>query len=255
MIKNFIINDNYKFLIYLIPFSFIIGQSAISINLILISIIVLLILKFDYINFKKVFDLNSQLLLIFFLLTFIIQIFQFGVNGLKFFFFFKFIALVFILKYFFLKRDYNLFLDKYFKNIFYIFLFVFIDLIYQKIFGVDIFGFKSTEPTALNRLTGPFGNNEYIPGSFIFHICGPAIIYFVHYYKKKQPYNFLFILTLINLFLIGIFITGERISFLLSLLSIFILFVIEKKLRKKLLLSLAIRFFTPFSTHLFVITG
>jgi O-antigen ligase len=246
MIKNFIINDNYKFLIYLIPFSFIIGQSAISINLILISIIVLLILKFDYINFKKVFDLNSQLLLIFFLLTFVIQIIQFGVNGLKFFFFFKFIALVLILKYYFLKRDYNLFLDKYFKNIIYIFLFVFIDLIYQKIFGVDIFGFKSTEPTALNRLTGPFGNNEYIPGSFIFHICGPAIIYFVHYYKKKQPYNFLFILTLINLFLIGIFITGERISFLLSLLSIFILFVIEKKLRKKLLLSLAITFLIIF---------
>ena len=87
MIKNFIIDDNYKFLIYLIPFSFIIGQSALSINLILISIIILLILKFDYINFKKVFDLNSQLLLIFFLLTFIIQIFQFGVDGLKFFFF------------------------------------------------------------------------------------------------------------------------------------------------------------------------
>jgi hypothetical protein len=33
-----------------------------------------------------------------------------------------------------------LFLDKYFKNIFYIFLFVFIDLIYQKIFGVDVVG-------------------------------------------------------------------------------------------------------------------
>ena len=247
MIKNFIINDDYKILIYLIPFSFIIGQSAISINLFLIFITLLLILKFDYVNFKKVFEFNSKLLLIFFLLTLTIQLSKFGFNGLKFINFLKFIGLVIILKYYFFKNNCDLFFKKYFRNILYIFLFVFIDLIYQKITGVDIFGFKSTEPTNLNRLTGPFGNNEYIPGSYIFHICGPAIIYFVYnYYKNNRSYNFLLILILINSFLIAIFITGERISFFLSLFSLFILFVIEKKLRKKLFLSLIITFLLIF---------
>ena len=247
MIKNFIINDDYKILIYLIPFSFIIGQSAVSINLFLIFITLLLIFKFDYVNFKKVFDFNSKLLLIFFLLTLIIQLSKFGFNALKFIYFLKFIGLVIILKYYFFKNNCDLFFKKYFRNILYIFLFVFIDLIYQKITGVDIFGFKSTEPTNLNRLTGPFGNNEYIPGSYIFHICGPAIIYFVYnYYKNNRSYNFLLVLILINSFLIAIFITGERISFLLSLFSLFILFVIEKKLRKKLFLSLIITFLIIF---------
>jgi O-antigen ligase len=245
MIKNFIINHDYKILIYLIPFSFIIGQSALSINLFLIFITLLLILKFDYVNFKKVFDFNSKLLLIFFLFTLTIQLFKFGFNGLKFIYFLKFIGLVFVIKYYFFKNNCDFFFKKYFRNILYIFLFVFVDLIYQKITGVDIFGFKSTEPTNLNRLTGPFGNNEYIPGSYIFHICGPAIIYFVYnYYKNNRSYNFSLIL--INSFLIAIFITGERMSFLLSLFSLFILFVIEKKLRKKLFLSLIITFLIIF---------
>ena len=56
MIKNFIINDDYKILIYLIPFSFIIGQSSVSINLFLIFITLLLIFNFDFVNFNKVFD-------------------------------------------------------------------------------------------------------------------------------------------------------------------------------------------------------
>ena len=66
MLKKFIINDYYIFLIYFLPISFIIGQSVVSINFFLITLSVLILFIFDYSNFKKIFDLDSKLLSVFF---------------------------------------------------------------------------------------------------------------------------------------------------------------------------------------------
>jgi len=54
------------------------------------------------------------------------------------------------------------------------------------------------------------------------------------------------ILALIELFLLGIFITGERTSFLMAFLSIILLAMIKKNLRLEILVSLIICIFTIF---------
>jgi len=247
MIKKFITNDHYIYLIYFIPISFILGQSAVSINFFFISLFTFFIFFFDKLNFKKIFDLNTKLIFFFFFLIFFIQIILYGVNGLKYLYLIRFLAVICILKYYFLKNDFNIFFNKYFKILLSIFIFIFIDLIIQRTFGADIFGYKSTIDTNINRLTGPFGNNEYIPGSYIFHICSPAVIYFIcNFYKKNFFFKFLMILALIELFLLGIFITGERTSFLMAFLSIILLAMIKKNLRLEILVSLIICIFTIF---------
>ena len=118
MLKKFIINDYYIFLIYFLPISFIIGQSAVSIIFFLITLSVLILFIFDYSNFKKIFDLDSKLLSIFFFSIFIIQIINYGTTGFKIFTLVRFVALSFLLKYFFLKKNFDIFFKNYFKILF-----------------------------------------------------------------------------------------------------------------------------------------
>jgi O-antigen ligase len=247
MLKKFIINDYYIFLIYFLPLSFIIGQSVVSINFFLITLSVLILFIFDYSNFKKIFDLDSKLLSVFFFFIFIIQVINYGITGFKIFSLVRFLALTFLLKYFFLKKNFDIFFKNYFKILFFVFLFIFLDLIYQKITGVDFFGFKSTDAGNINRLTGPFGNNEYIPGSYIFHVLMPFVIYFICNFSCKKLFLRFLITTLVsNLFLLSIFITGERTSFLLAILSFILLMLIKKNLRLELIFSLFIVFILIF---------
>jgi O-antigen ligase len=243
VIKNFIIKDHYIYLIYFVPISFILGQSAVSINFFLITLFTFLIFFFDNYNFKKIFDFNSIIIVIFFFLIFFTQISIYGMHGIKYFLLIRFLEIILMLKYYFLKNDYNFFFRRYFIILFSIFIFIVFDLIFQRINGIDIFGYKSTIETNIYRLTGPFGNNEYIPGSYIFHICSPAVIYFIcYFYSKNYFLKFSLIIIVINFFLIGIFITGERTSFLMALLTIILLGVIVKKFRFLIIFSLIISF-------------
>ena len=244
MFKNFIIKDYYIYFIYLLPFSFIMGQSALSINFFLIFLSFLLLCIFDNLNFRRTLDLDSKLITIFFTIIITIQIIYYGIDGLKYFSYIRFLALIFLLKYFFIKNEITFFFKKYFLILISIFIFIFFDLIFQKITGVDFFGYKSTIETNINRLTGPFGNNEYIPGSYIFHICTPAIVYFIYNISHKNLFLRFFIITSItNFYLLSIFITGERTSFLLATLSLIILIFIKKNFRKELVFALVTSFF------------
>jgi O-antigen ligase len=241
MFKNLIIKDHYIYLIYFVPISFILGQSAVSLNFFFISLFTFLIFFFDKLNFKKIFDSNTKLIFLFFFLIFFIQIILYGVNGFKYFLLIRFLAITCLLKYYFLKNDLNIFFNKYFKILTFIFIFIFIDLIIQRTFGIDIFGYKSTIETNINRLTGPFGNNEYIPGSYIFHICLPAVIYFIcNFYNKNFFLKLLIIIVVMEFLLLGIFITGERTSFMMAFLSIILFAVIKKNLRLEIIVSLII---------------
>ena len=160
MFKNFIIKDYYIYFIYLLPFSFIMGQSVLSINFFLIFLSFLLLCIFDNLNFRRTFDFDSKLITIFFTIIIITQIIYYGIHGFKYFSYIRFLALIFLLKYFFLKNEISFFFKKYFVILISIFIFIFFDLIFQKITGSDFFGYKSTIETNINRLTGPFGNNE-----------------------------------------------------------------------------------------------
>jgi O-antigen ligase len=135
------------------------------------------------------------------------------------------------------------FFIKYSYYILAIFFFIFFDLIFQKIYKYDIFGFVA-EGSNIDRLTGPFGNKEYIPASYIYHICLPFILYilFNNFINNKLINYFISILVFISL-VVSIFITGERIIFIMLLATIFFNFFFYKNFLVKFLFAGLLCFF------------
>ena len=126
------------------------GQSALSINFFLIFLSFLLLCIFDNLNLRRTLDFDSKIITIFFSIIITTQIIYYGIDSLKYFSYIRFLALILLLKYFFLKNEITFFFKKYFLILISIFIFIFFDLIFQKITGVDFFGYKSTIET--NRL-------------------------------------------------------------------------------------------------------
>ena len=63
-----------------------------------------------------------------------------------------------------------------------IFLFIFIDAIFQKIFGFNLFGTK--QPIEVIRISSIFGD-EYIMGTYVIKFY-PIIIGLIYFYYKKN---------------------------------------------------------------------
>ena len=212
-----IYNKQNLYTIYLafFPFFLILGNASLNFYFLVSCIIFTYeLIKFNKKKIDFFFKEKDFLLIIFFLLIFVINIinnFSFDlILILRFLFFFYFVKLLFI----------NDFLNlKIFLSIIFIFfIFVLFDTLFQYVFGFDIFGFKISRMHS-GRLTGPFGD-EPIPGSFIVSFMFIAF-YFVNNYLNKKYFGYLILLlaTLI------ILLTGEKISFLMSLLGLFLLFV------------------------------
>ena len=122
------------------------------------------------------------------------------------------------------------------------FIFVFIDTFYQflhfdlsKGYGPDILGYYSNDHF---RLTGPFRSN--IPGAYLSKFF--FIIFLFSLVKLKKINSWLIFVTLTTLSFLLVFLTGEAMSFASMSLGLLILFLLEKKFRKKILCSLSILF-------------
>ena len=114
----------------------------------------------------------------------------------------------------------------------YTFIFVLVDSVIQVFFGVDLFGLKPDNQN-LMRISGPFGD-KYILGSFLQKIL-PVFIYFVlKIYQLKKRIKISDIIIIIFTFTM-IYRSGDRSAFGLILLFSFIFFLINGKLRKKML--------------------
>jgi O-antigen ligase len=102
--------------------------------------------------------------------------------------------------------------------------FIIFDTWWQFIFDQDVFGFEKL-PT--NRLTGPFSSPQV--GMWLAKLASlpPLILILYNKYKLKEQENYLtysfFLIS--TLLLLSVFITGERMSLLLTLASIFIVFM------------------------------
>ena len=117
-----------------------------------------------------------------------------------------------------------------FKNILFKFyllliLFVIFDTIFQFIFGIDIFGFKSDD--AYLRLSGPFGD-ELIVGFFSLYFGGICLFCIS---KLNLKYQTLYVYMFIVLIGITVFLSGERSAFLSFLIFLFFLFLFSKNQR------------------------
>ena len=248
MIKQNLITNNYliNFLISIIPVSYIAGNLILNLNIILIIITFffsykLEILKFDFSSFDKliiVFFLYIILNGVYnnFLNTFIDQennlIFNKSISYLRFLF------LYLILK-FLIKKNFI-----YYKLIFFSFgllsVFVSIDLIFQFFFRVDLLGYEVGEST--RRIGGPFGD-ELIAGGFVQRFYIFFLFYFLLFlnFNKRWVLHF-YILLCLFLFSLGILFSGNRMPLVLFLLSLLLILIFEKSLRKNLLLVFTIFF-------------
>ena len=141
---------------------------------------------------------------------------------------------------------------KYIKKIitinFFILIFLIFEVYLQRIIGFDLFGY-SIHP--YNRVTGPY-NEELVIGTLILYIGFHSFFYFLMDKKFNSKINeFIFFVLFFNVYFFSIYLTGERMNFLMSLLIIFMMFVFLQKHRKKILFSFLIFISLIYSTFHF----
>ena len=220
----------------LIPVSFILGNSILNLNLLFIVLYSFYLFKFQIFNLN--FKILDKLIIFFFVYIllngFYNNFYNFNFSEVpdkyiiikKSFLYLRFLLLYFVIRALVEKKFIN------FKLIFYSFglssLFVSMDILIQLVFGMDIFGYQSSD----RRLSGPFGD-EKIAGSFIqrFFIFLPYSILLFSKINNKIILNFLLIfVSMIVIF--GTLFSGNRIPLMMLVISFFILCIIEKKIRK-----------------------
>ena len=227
-------------IISLIPLSYILG------NFVLNSNILLIILGGIFLSFKgyrlKLLILD-KLIIIFFLYI----IFTGTWNTIESYYFQKthnydfsiiiksFLFLRYLLLYFSIRLIVEKNLINY-KILFYSFalfsIFVSADIIYQFFYGKDFFGL--TSPYA-NKITGPF-HAEAIAGGFIQKFSFFLFFAFMLLTKIKDSKIKILILTaLFFITILSITLSGNRMSLLLFLFGIFLVFINNKTLRKYIL--------------------
>ena len=222
----------YEVLILILPFSLILGNVAININ---IFLVILFFFHFIYLNKIEIIHFFRNNIFIFCIIFAVINI-SLSVNilfSLKAFLGVLKYYLLFIILTFFFKKEKNL---KFLSLIFFVTLnFLIIDTFIQYIYGKDIFGYKSileiSEDQTRTRLSGPFGD-ELVVGGFIKNIFIISLSYFI---IKK---NFLFYIYLFIAITI-VFLSGERSpSFMFFLLMTIIFIFFEDSFKKKITLFL-----------------
>lgn len=240
--KKLILN----FLLCCLPLSFILGNLAINLNIILLVVIS----SFFYFNqiYRINFSLLEKITIVFFIFIFFTGLWNhFEINGLnlsnnniiilKSIYFLRFLLLILVIS-FLIKED--LFNFKFFfTSCLFFSAFVGFDIIYQYTFSQDIFGYKSAigrEYTIPRRLSGPFGN-EYIAGSYIQRFSIFGICCLPLFYKIKKPYLAIILVSLFVLYCTTIILSGNRMPLILFLISIFLIFLSEKRIRKYFLSS------------------
>lgn len=232
--KYFIINFLFSSLII----SFIAGNLVLNLNIVLIIIASIFFFKKNIIPFNL--DFIDKILIILFsyiLLCSALNNIYYYKDGsvenfsifLKSILFLRFLLFYFIVK--FLIKENIINFKIFFITSFASVVFVCADIIYQLVFGYDIFGYKAIQ----RRLSGPFGD-ELIAGSFIQRFSLFSLFLVPVFFKFKKNYTkYIFTFTLICLFLVSIILSGNRIPLVFFILSIFGIIIFEKKLRKLLL--------------------
>ena len=226
-------------LLSLLPISFIAGNLVINLNITLIILGSLLFWRKEFFKINLLFIDKLLIFLFFFsVLTSLINYNNFSSSDplIAKENFFKSIAYLRYLLFYFSIR---LIIEKNYFNFktFFIsssicIIFVSLDLVLQFYSGKDIFGF----PRLHHKHSGPFGD-ELIAGSYLQRFC-LFLFFLVPFYKNyftKKNLIFLLLLLFILLFF-SVVIAGNRMSVILFIMLFIFLFLIEKDLRKFLII-------------------
>ena len=225
-LNNIKLFDFLKLLIYMLPISLIIGNSAVNVNSFLI-IIVFITEFFLYENliksYKKIFFIFG-----FFLFLFFLNI-LFSSNKID-----SSISVLGIIRYFFLmisilyciEKDRS-FLSSFSKLLFLIVFFVAADTLFQYFYGSDIFGIKPGSSHGA-RLNGPFGD-EYVVGAYLSKLFFFSLIYLV-IKNKKFIYIFLYLILILFLTIL----TKERMASIMLLFTSLVFLIFYSKIKYKI---------------------
>ena len=236
-------NESYfSFLVSLFPLSFIIGNMAININILLLILSCIFFYKTQ--SFKFNYILIDKIVLLFFifiLTTGIYNDFKLFINHNEFYnyrgsplttiksvLFLKYLFLYIILR--FLVEKKNLNINPFLFVCLGSSIFVCLDIMLQYFSGKDLFGLEAEKNG--RRFSGPFGD-ELIAGGYIqrFSIFS---FFALTLFKKKDYYKFLNYLVplLFFIFSFGIILSGNRVPMVIFLMTIFLIFIFTKQLRK-----------------------
>ncbi len=224
------------FILSLYPITFFLGTGILNLFIILIDLILLI----EIFKNKKFYIFNNKIFISMLLLWFVLLINLFfsidPINSLsRSLGFIRYIFFVLAIIYFF-----NIYNQKYQKIIITSWLIIFfvvnIDLIYEFIFGKNIFGFKSYMPGRL----ASFFNDELRIGHYYHAFCLIILCFILQKlnYKKLKKFKYfsnINIIILLSFFFIFIsFIIGERSNFIKTfiMISLFI-FLFEKQFIKR----------------------
>lgn len=221
-----------NFLICVFPLSFIFGNLITNIEIILISLLGIFIYKKDVFLFE-----NKQTIIILFtfflLLIFSTTLYHnFNLNSpqvIKSILFMRYFIFFLVLSTVIKNQDLNF---KYLSlTCFLITIFLSIDIIFQFYVGVNLFGFNQH----INHNSSIF-REELIAGGYIqrFSLIGLIFLAFI---SNKLNKILLYMTLSIVILGIGIFLSGNRMPFILFLFSIFISLIFIKKYRTTIFIS------------------
>ena len=243
-----------NFLFCLIPLSMALGNTIINLNIIIIIIFGIYCFKLDLIKIKiNYFNLFLFLFFIITIISSLLNFYQFNENKFldneskdqffKSLYYLRFLFLFLILS---KLIEFNFFNIKYFFYVSSIIcLFLVIDLIYQNIFHVDIFGYPYI--AEYRKFSGFFGD-EFIAGSYLQRF-GFFLIYLIYFFKTSKIKKNLYYLFFSLLVFIGLIIAGNKMPLLLFALS-FIFFNLITNNFKKMIFLIYILLFIFFSLYI-----
>ena len=229
--------------IYLLPISMIVGNAAININCLIISLLYLGNIFNQKINILS--SIKIKYFWVVFFLFFFLNIY-FSVHQVI-----SLISFIGILKYIFLasaifycSKNIDFFIQKFSKIILITLILVCIDVLIQYFLGKDIFGYSINDAHG-KRLSGPFGD-EYIVGSYISKF---ALISLFFLKNQKNFYEYFYLLLVLGV----VFLSNERSASFMCFISIIIYFTLTPnyKLKVKFLsfLGVLILIFSLFSVN------
>ena len=227
--------NNYKSLIInalfaLIPFSFILGNFFINLNIFFFIFFTFFSYNRELISLK--FNLLDKIIILFFIYIFLVLTINFLEAWWKNEIFSKIIInkTFAYLRYFFLYVSIKVLLNRnllklnlFYSSCAFFSIFICIDIYIQYFFGRDIFGISPVSPL---KLSGVFGE-ELIAGGYIQRFC--FFSFFLPLIFKKN--KILIYLLLISVFAVGIALSGNRMPLILFILSFLLFFIIDKNLR------------------------
>ena len=212
--------DLIYILILTLPILAVISILLLELTLLIISIIFLIksLKKKNFYYFNNLFFKFFSIFYAYILLNFLIQTDSIGT--LSIIFYFRYIIYVLAI-YYFLDNKVGLFYD-FLKVVSILIIFLGIDAIIQFTFRYNILGMEIIEK---NRVSSFFGD-ELILGSFIFRLL-PFVFLTILLDKKFISKNFGYFLVLLSFIII--FLSGERVSMILSLFLLIIYFILLKE--------------------------